>query len=462
MAVQKHSGAGLAEAMVDYCAGIDFDDIPVQAREYAKLLIMDTLGVALPGRQAPGCPQVARLAGRWGGAPLSTLLFHGQKIAPPLAALANSMMMHALDFDDTLDASALHCMVSVLPAALAVSEAEGPIDGRRFITACVLGVEVICRLSLGVTTPLSWIRTATCGSFGAAAAAAKLLGLDREGIHNALGAVYAQTAGNAQGLIEGRLIKRMQPGFAARAGVEAAYLAQAGITASREFLEGPYGFYNLYEKGLYDPAPVVAGLGREFWITRLSIKPYPCCRMTHASIDAALELRPRLAAAVEEIESVEVRAAGMVAEMVGKPLVLGDNPQVDAQFSIPYTVSAALLDGDVFLDDFELPAINDPRRGELARKVMVAVDPARPANDLLHAAMTIKLNDGSRLESVVEAPLGNPARPMDLGMCREKFNKCLAHSGLAMGPAAAAELLDFIAGLERAHDAGRMAQLVSG
>ncbi|MFH2127580.1 MAG: MmgE/PrpD family protein [Pseudomonadota bacterium] len=460
--MQKNAKNGLAEALVDFCARTGWEDIPPAAREYAKLLIMDTLGVALPGRLAPGCPQVAGLVARWGGAPLSSLLFQGRKIAPPLAALANGTMMHALDFDDTLDASALHCMVSVLPAALAVAEAEGPVDGRRFITAITLGVEVICRLSLGITTPLSWIRTATCGCFGAATAAATLLGLDREGIRNALGVVYAQTAGNAQGLIEGRLVKRMQPAFAAQAGVEAAYLAQAGITGSHQFLEGPYGFYNLYEKGLYDPAPVVEGLGRQFMITELSIKPYPCCRMTHAAIDAALELRPRLKGSLADITGIEVAASSMVADMVGKPLVLGDNPQVDAQFSIPYTVSAALLRGDVFLGDFEPEAIGEPAVLALAAKVRIKADPLVPANDLLRAAVSVELTGGERLESLIEAPLGNPVRPMDMARCREKFAKCLAYSGLALSEPAANELLEFIAHLERADDAGRMAALVSG
>ena len=457
----ENSNAGLAEAVVDFCAQTTYEDIPPQAREYTKLLIMDTLGVALPGRLAPGVPQVADLAARWGGSSLSTLLFRDLKIAPPLAALANSTMMHALDFDDTLDASALHCMVSVLPAALAAAEADGPVDGRRFITACVLGVDVICRLSLGITTPLSWIRTATCGSFGAAVAAATVLGLDREGLANALGVVYAQTAGNAQGLIEGRLIKRMQPGFAAQAGVEAAYLAQAGITGSREFLEGPYGFYNLYEKGLYNPEPVARGLGEDYLINQLSIKPYPCCRMTHSSIDAALELRPGLAENLGAIEAVEVQASSMVAEMVGKPLVIGDNPQVDAQFSIPYTVSAALIRGDVFLGDFEPAAIDDTAVRELAKKVTVSADPLTPANDLLKAEMAVRLQGGDALSSAIAAPLGNPARPMDETMVREKFNKCLAYSGLELSQGAVEELLDFIADLDSAQDAGRMAQMVS-
>ncbi|MCB2228994.1 MAG: MmgE/PrpD family protein [Desulfarculaceae bacterium] len=458
--MSDQSGASLTEALIDFCADTGWEQVPTEAREYAKLLIMDTLGVALPGRLAPGCPGVAELAGRWGGEPLSSLLFSGRKISPPLAALANSTMMHALDFDDTLDASALHCMVSVLPAALAVAEAEGPIDGQRFITAIALGVDMICRLSLAINTPLSWIRTATCGSFGAATTAAKLLGLDRDGLANALGVVYAMTSGNAQGLIEGRLVKRMQPAFAAQAGVEAAYLAQAGITGSRDFLEGPYGFYNLYEKGRYDPAPVLEGLGSRFMISELSLKPYPCCRMTHSAIGAALELEPLLEGRAGEITSIAVSASSMVAEMVGKPLVLGDNPQVDAQFSIPYTVSAALLRGDVFLGDFEVDSINDPAVLELAAKVKVTADPIVPAKDLMRAALSVQLKGGESLESLVEAPLGNPAKPMDLALCKEKFAKCLAYSGLAMSGEQSEALLAFIEGLDQAPDAGAMAGML--
>ncbi|MEW5913493.1 MAG: MmgE/PrpD family protein [Thermodesulfobacteriota bacterium] len=452
---------GLTEALVDFAARLDFADLPPQAVEHCKLLIMDTLGVALPGRLAPGCPNVVALVGRWGGAPLSTLLFQGRKVSPPLAALANSMMMHALDFDDTLDASALHCMVSVLPAALATAEAKGPVDGRRFITACVLGVEMICRISLGVSSPLSWIRTSTCGSFGAAAAAGKVLGLDRDGLWNALGVVYGQTSGNAQGLIEGRLVKRMQPGFAAQAGVEAAHLAQAGISGSREFLEGSYGFYNLYEKGAYDPGPVGQGLGRDFLISQLSIKPYPCCRMTHSSIDAALALRPRLAGRQQEIQRVEVLASSMVTEMVGKPFVIGDNPQVDAQFSIPYTISAALLRGDVFLGDFELAAIADPAVGELARKVVVTADPGLAPKNILPATMAVTLASGERLTMDIEAPLGNPLRPMSRAQCRDKFNKCLAYSGLIYAPARVEEMLAFIEDLDQATDVAHLVRLVS-
>lgn len=451
---------GLAPKLLDYAAGLEFSDLPEDVVQYCKLFVMDTLGVALPGYHAPGCAQVADLVKGWSGGGGASVLIHGFKAPPPLAALANSTMMHAMDFDDTFDPSALHTFVSVLPAALAAADAVGGVDGKTLIAALVLGVDVINRISLAIRRPLSWIRTATCGSFGAAAAAGKILGLDRGQMQNALGVAYSQTSGNAQGLLEGRLIKRMQPGLAAQAGVLSAFLAQAGITGSHDFLEGAYGFYNLYERGEYDPEPVLQGLGRHFTIMGLSLKPYPCCRMTHSSIDAALELRGRVGEQYEHISAIEVSTSSMVAEMVGKPFVIGDNPQVDAQFSIPYTISVALIRGDVFLKDFDLEAISDPRVKELADKVKVTADPGVPAKDLMHAAMSIIMNDGSRYETKIDTPLGNPAKPMTLELSREKFRKCLEQSGLPLDSNRAEELLSFIERLEEAPEIASLARLM--
>ena len=446
--------------LIDHIAKVRYEDLPPEAVAYCKLLIIDTLGVAFPGSQAPGCPEVAELARAWKSESGSSVLIHGDKTMPPLAALVNSTMMHALDFDDTLDASALHTFVSVLPAALAASEYAGKVDGKKFIAALVLGVDVICRISMGIDRPLSWIRTATCGSFGAAAAASKILGLDREKIASSLGVVYSQTSGNAQGLIEGRLVKRMQPGFAASAGVTSAFLAMKGITGSTDFLCGPYGYYNLYEAGQFDLKPVLESLGSHYSINDLSIKPYPSCRMTHASIDAALELRRAIGAAVPNIDQIDVIASKMVTEMVGKPFVLGTNPQVDAQFSIAYTVACALVRGDVFIGDFETGAIQDRHIKALADRVRVSVNPQLPAKDILHAEVTIKMKDGRTHGKAVSVPLGNPAKAMAAEKCREKFRKCVAYSGLDFDSAKIEELLSMIDSLEDIQDINRLIALM--
>ena len=446
--------------LIDHIAKVRYEDLPPEAVAYCKLLIIDTLGVAFPGSLAPGCPEVADLARAWSSESGSTILIHGDKTTPPLAAFVNSTMMHALDFDDTLDSSALHTFVSVLPAALAVSESAGKVDGRKFIAALVLGVDIICRISMGIDRPLSWIRTATCGSFGAAATASKILGLDRDGIANALGVVYSHTSGNAQGLIEGRLVKRMQPGFAASAGVTSAFLAMKGITGSIDFLCGPYGYYNLYEAGKFDLEPVLASLGNHYTINELSIKPYPSCRMTHASIDAALELRDVIGGVVEDIDRIEVTASKMVTEMVGKPFVIGTNPQVDAQFSIPYTVACALTRGDVFIGDFETGAIHDLQVKALADRVKVSVNPQLPAKDILHAELTIKMKDGRTHKKTVNVPLGNPARAMKAEKCRKKFRKCVAYSGLDFGSAKIDEFFSMIDSLEDIKDINQMIALM--
>jgi len=450
----------LENRLIDHIAQVRYEDLPPEAVAYCKLLITDSLGVTFPGSQAPGCPEVAELARVWRSESGAFVFIQGDRTVPSMAALVNSTMMHALDFDDTLDASALHTFVSVLPAALAVSEFAGKVDGRKFITALVLGVDVICRISMGIDRPLSWIRTATCGSFGAAATASKILGLGRDGIANALGVVYSQTSGNAQGLLEGRLVKRMQPGFAASAGVTSAFLAMKGITGSINFLCGPYGYYNLYESGEFDPKPVLANLGSHYAITDLSIKPYPSCRMTHASIDAALELRSVMGGVDENINQIEVTASKMVTEMVGKPFVIGANPQVDAQFSIPYTVACALVRGDVFIGDFEPDAIHDQKVKALADRIKVSVNPQLPSKDILHSELTIKMKDGRTHRKTVKIPLGNPANPMDAKRCREKFKKCVAYSGLDFDNAKIEALLSMIDSLEDIQDINQIISLI--
>jgi len=446
--------------LVHHLARVQFEDLPKETVAYAKLLIMDSLGVTFPGSRAPGCPEVVALARTWGSSKGgATLLVHGDKTTPPLAALANSVMMHALDFDDTLDASALHTFVSVLPAALATAESVGEMLGKQFLTALVLGVDVVCRLSLGIRRPLSWIRTATCGCFGAAAACARLLNLSQDGLVNAMGIVYSQCSGNAQGLIEGRLVKRLQPGFAAQAGLTSAFLAKAGITGSRRFLEGPYGFYPLYERGEYDPESILEGLGNHYTITDLSVKPYPCCRMTHASIDGALDLRDRIAGDLEGIEDIEVITSRMVQEMVGRPFVVGTDPQVDAQFSIPYVVSVALARGDVFLGDFEVPCIRDSRMNALAQRVHVTVDQSLPEKDLFHSRIIITMKNQERHKTSVSVPLGNPGKPLSLEQCREKFKKCISSMGTGIDERKLEELLLTVEHLEEVRDVGVLASL---
>lgn len=412
--------------IVHHLTKTQFDDLPEAVIDHTKKFILDSFGVAIAGASAPGCKEIMELLRSWGGKPEATLLGYREKVPSPSAALGNSVMMHALDFDDTLDESALHAHVTVLPAALAVAESIGGISGKDLINAVTLGVDLVCRLGLATRRPLSWVRTATCGSFGAAAASGKILRLSQEEMWNALGIVYSQTSGNAQCLIDGGLVKRMQPGFSAKAGVLSAFLAQRGITGAKDVLEGPYGFFNLYERGDYDQERLYDELGNRFDGMKLSIKPYPSCRMTHASIDAAIAVRENDKLNPFEIEEVVVRVSRMVFDMVGGPFVIRENPQVDAQFSIPYNVAVGIIKGDVFLKDFDESSIRDPRVLELSKKIRVEADPTLPERDMGTADIQVKTRNAIFREKVDQVK-GNPLNPMDMNDCVKKFMKCVEY-----------------------------------
>ena len=448
----------IAEKLVTYISETNYDGLPKDVIDETKKFILDTLGVGLAGAREPGCKEAVDLVKKWSSNnDGSTIIYYGDRVSPPEAAFANSVMMHALDFDDTLDSSAMHAHVSSIPAALAMAEDKGKVSGKEFITAVALGVDITCRIGSAILSPLSWIRTATCGSFGAAAAAAKILnGSEKEIVHT-LGIVYSQTAGNAQCLVDGGLVKRMQPGFSARSAVLSAALASQGVTGATNVFMGEYGFFKLYERGKVKEEKVVENLGDHFGVMDLSIKPYPCCRMTHASIDAALELYTSHHIDVEGIAEVVVYVSKMVSDMVGGPFTIRGNPQVDAQFSIPYTVAVALTKGKVFLNDFTSDTVKkDSSLLELAKKIRVLIDPELSANDISYANMVIRMLQGESISFKVNTLKGSPLRPMTFEECADKFKQCLEYSHKSSLITNNEIITDFIFNLEKKKDVGEI------
>lgn len=444
----------IAEKLVRYVSETNFNKLPKEVVKETKKFILDTIGVGLAGVREPGCKEVVDLVKKWSSNNTgSTVIYYKDKVAPPEAAFANSVIMHALDFDDTLDSSAMHAHVSSIPAALAIAENKGKISGKEFIAAVTLGVDMTCRIASAILSPLSWIRTATCGSFGAAAAAAKILNGGEKEILNTLGIVYSQTAGNAQCLVDGGLVKRMQPGFSARSAVLSAALATQGVTGATNIFMGEYGFFKLYERGKVKEEEAIKNLGDHFGVMDLSIKPYPCCRMTHASIDAALELYNSHHIDVENISEVVVYVSKMVSDMVGGPFTIRANPQVDAQFSIPYTVAVALRKGEVFLNDFASDTVKkDSSTLELTKKIKILIDPELSANDISSANMIIRMLKGENISFKVTTLKGSPLRPMTFEECADKFKKCLEYSHKSSLIKKSEIITDFIFNLEKKKD----------
>ena len=360
--------------IVDNIVRIQFEDIPKDVINNATLFILDTIGTALAGSSAPGVAAVVDHLCDNGGKEETTIWSFGHRVPAEAAAFANGVMAHARDFDDTHDEAIVHANTSVLPAAMAVSEALHR-TGKDLLTAVVLGVDLSCRMGLAAPSLGGWIHSSTLGYFGSTAAASKLAGCSSEQMLNAMGIVYSQVAGNSQCLIEGALTKRMQPALGAKAGVFSTRLAERGVTGPTQPLEGKYGFFNLYQQGKYSRDRLLSNLGTHFEGINLSMKPYPCCRCTHAPIDTILDIISEVEVAENNIEAITVYVPPVVMDFVGRPFTIGPSPQVSAQFSIPYTIATCILKKDIFIEDFEDEAVKNSQAAKLAAQIQVVEVP---------------------------------------------------------------------------------------
>ena len=368
-----------ALVLARFACGLSLGDLSAPVIAAAKANVFDTLACAVAGSGARGVAEARELAVEWAGAPQATILAFGDKVPAHHAAWVNGTMAHARDYDDTHDAAILHAGVSVVPAALAAAELRFGARGGDFIAGVAAGLETICRL--GIATQIGIIEsgfmyTALFGHFAATVAAGRVLGLDVAQMVNALGIVYSQVAGNHQVTRDGALTKRMQPGFAAQAALVSVQLAQRGVRGAQATFEGADGFLRVYLRDRCDRDVLRKGLGEHYEFTQLSYKPYPCCRFNHTAIDAALALRASAGVSAERVRRIRVGVNRQAYEAVATPIDVRKAPRtiVHAQFSLPFTVAAALVDGRVELGHFTDASIRREDILALAQRVDVFVD----------------------------------------------------------------------------------------
>jgi 2-methylcitrate dehydratase PrpD len=456
------------DEIVKHLKETTFEDIPQETVEKQKDLLIDTIGVALGGAKAPGVREVINLLKGMGGKKEATILVDGGKVPSVHAAMANSLMAHSLDFDDMHEKAGIHANVSVIPAALAMAESVGGVDGKTFLTAIILGVDLVCRMGLSIPLSRGWHATTTFGIFGATASCSKLLGLDQTEMASALGIAYCQSSGNRQGRLEGALTKRLQPALASKAGLFSSILASQGITGPKEILEGDWGMLRLYGDPQYseDKEKIIErllkDLGKAFLGDELSIKPYPSCKATHTSIDAVLNILKENKITPEQVERVEVSVSKGCYSTVGRPFEIRTNPQVDAQFSIPYTVATAILKGNVGLEDFAEPVIKEGRRMDMARKVEVSVDPKlkEPSTNVVNLESQVVLKAGGKTYSHRSSiSKGHPDRPMNREEILSKFESCLRF-GTSFPPGRGEKIFSTLLNLEGLKDVRSMIRLL--
>jgi 2-methylcitrate dehydratase PrpD len=453
--------AAITAAFARYAAEIRHDGLPAEVEARTRFLILDLVGNMVRGRvEAESSPPLIAAVRAMGlGNGQAAVFGEAGRFAPAGAALLNGAFAHSLDFDDTHAAGSLHPGAPVIPAALAAAEMTGA-KGADVIAAIVAGYEVTNRLAVALPAGDHYDRgyhpTATCGAFGAAAAAARVFGLDAAKIEDAFGIALSQAAGSLQFLANGAWTKRWQVGWAAMAGLSAALLAREGFRGAAEALEGKAGFLKAYAPNPI-PERAIRKLGEEFELMETAVKPYPSCRYGHAGVDAALMLRAEHGLRPEEIESVTLGLPNKGMLLIGAPLDYKQHPKntVDGQFSGPFVVSCALAFGEFGWDSYA--RMDEPVLRDLMPKVTCVEDPEVQAEfpKNMSGKLTLRAR-GQEFTKMVVVPKGEPGNFLTEAELRSKFH------GLAdrvLGAERAAQLADAVVGLDRAGDVNALMRL---
>lgn len=427
----------LTQVIAEYVAGTKYSDMPPEVIRACLFQIVDTIAVGLAGCGAPGVNELKTVAVAEGGARQAGVWGYNDFVPAKEAALVNGAMAHAWDFDANHDTVDYKACVTVVPAAIAASqlvlnELNGSITGKDFVTAVFLGVEIGCRLALGINPKPSHAFARTVGCFASTVTTAKILGLSAAKIRNALGIAFAETGIGGITTQTPSLTKRLGAGIASRAGVWSALLADRGFTGPEEVFSGPSGFYQTYYGEAEDSKRVIYDLGKHYEALNVAIKPYPCCRYTHSAIDGARMLKNEERIQPEEIERVTVWVNQRDFEVVGgggdeERLQVLRKPRgiVDAQFSIPYAVAVALMNGTVKLEDFTDNALQREQVLELTNKIDVSLDmrQASGTNDK-SVKVQVRTRNGQLFETVVD----NPQSVDSEEALFEKANNCLVNN----------------------------------
>jgi 2-methylcitrate dehydratase PrpD len=402
----------------------------------------------------------------WGGSEQSTVIAYGVKCPAPNAAQVNGTMIHALDYDDGHQIALVHIGCVAVSTCFAAAERMGKVSGKELITAIALGGDFLARLGLASkpgSSALSagWHPTTLFGFLGAAAMSGKIFGLDEERMINALGLAYHQCGGAGSGVADGALAKRMGPGLAAKAGITSALMAERGITGERDPLEGRTGLFNTYMGGDYDPRILTADLGKRFEGVNIGDKPYPCCGLTHACIDAALALMSQYDIKAERIRDITVYGGDPVYGL-SQPLDIKRAPRTitDAQFSVPWVVATALVKGKVTVDDFTADALKNQDILNITQKITARLDTAMNRHGVGPGGVIITMNDGTEYKEEVEHCLGSVERPMTFEDCTKKFRGCAACSIKPLSTDKVEKVIEMISQLEKLDDATEIIRLL--
>jgi len=418
----------ITKELVKFCSALKYNELPPDVVDRVKYYGLDFLGVIARGSQEESSKVMYRFLKdlgivNEGGVVIGTKM----KTSFQYSALANGTAAHALELDDVNNEASLHPGVVIFPAAIAACEMANK-GGREFIEGVVLGYEVMIRMGKALGPKEHYSRgfhpTGTCGTFGATATVAKILGLSEQQMLNAIGLAGSQAAGSMEFLAQGAWSKRMHPGWAAHNGIIACLLAKNGFTGPSSIIEGRFGFLHAYSDSA-DPEKVINGLGDDFEILKCSIKPHACCRYMQSSIDAILKIIKENKIKPNDIEKITLGILQAGYSIIASPMDSKRNPQTvyEAQFSMPFGAAVAILFGKASLDEFTQEKLFLPEVKNLMEKVYCVKDPELDKVYPKHwpATAEIKTKNSQVFSIRLEYPKGDPENPLTWDELIEKF-----------------------------------------
>jgi 2-methylcitrate dehydratase PrpD len=445
----------ISRHLAEFAVGLEYERIPAAVRERAKRLMLDAIGCGLAAKRfdfaAASLGAIAELAGSGPRA----VVGHAQRLPLRDAVLANGILMHGLDYDDTHTEGVAHLTVAVLPAVLGLGAELGR-SGGDLVTAYVAGVEAgarIASVAKGGFHQAGFHPTGVVGAFAAAIAAGKLYQLDAEQLIHAQGAALSVAAGSLEFLEDGSWTKRLHAGWAGVGGITAAALARRGFVAPKAAYEGRYGLFRIYLRSNNpEVGRATRALGSEWETLNVAVKPFPACHFVHAFADAAIALR-QSGVDTAQVASVTALVPKEEVEVICEPAANKRRPanDYDAKFSLPYVLAASLRAGRFGLAELEPAALADPQTLALAAKVGYRVDPDSGFPKHYSGEVIVRLSDGRELRHREAINRGAADRPLSNPEVEAKF----------MDNAASQRIRELVLGMER-HSAQQIEEAIVG
>lgn len=449
----------ITERIAKFIVETNDHDIPDEAIKVAKKCFVDTLGVALAGSKQPEAGIIRELVKNLGGKPESGVIASGFKTSPPLAALANGVMAHALDYDDISTKFLAHPSVNLVPAILALGENKG-ISGKKVLASYIIGFEVGANLGSIMGMQFfgrGWHATSILGSVGAAAAAAKIFELGIQETRVALG-IAASLAGGLK-INFGSMTKPLHAGNAARNGILAAMLAEKGFTANSSAFEGPKGFCEVYTGTECDLKNIEEAIGRIWYIVSpgVKFKPYPCCGSVTGCADAILELKRKHNILPEDVSEIECRVSPLMIE-TGSSIHSPKTGQ-EGRFSLEYDMAIAIIDGELTLKQYTDEKVNSPAAQELMKKVKITFPEEGIGMGMEEPQeVVVKLKNGRQYSYKVEKHKGTSENPLSDEEFFFKFKDC---ASIVLSPESTEEVLYLLRHLDESKDVFRLMELLT-